>query len=1287
MPIMQALIVGGGKADNIVIDTDYFPNPKPQITILPGDRSVIFDTSLIIGAPIIDVELWAGGGASGSARDGISGSGGAGGYVRARVNVSDIPQIEIKVGGGGGAGNPEYYAIPSAEYATENIATISPVGSAQVNTSVSLSSPFQTSVTELGAVEGTNPAVSYVASATGPAVASFSVGSGLIVAGDVIFLAASCDEGTLTLPTSPTGWSLLLTAAGSPSRLLAYKYVETADIVSGSVTISGLQPSITVNGVARPVSYVAQVYRNVDSLLNNPNAIQLFAPIISAGQPTLPNVASQLTNCMIASFGFFDNVGLLPTAITAPTGHINLISQSSNSVSTITPVTTLTGNTFVATQNTDTSFTVDGLQAGDFVVVVAGSDGLTPASPTGWVSFTSGGVNPGRRVAYTFATGTSITLSGLSDPSNNPDDNIAYAVLAFRGVDPDAPINAFANAVGGPNGNPDPPPVTTTIDGCMIVALGVLDDDSEAPSVTAPNNGYTLGPVAATLTTGDNANAATVMSAYLLQTTAGTATPNGFGSNGSDDWSAHTLALSPLRIDSTVMTANRTLPTAATYTNNSFGITGASEASVGVSVLLTRSNNITASPTSMTIPTLTLNDIIIVASFADAGAPNIPTGFAAISSGTGYALSWKRWASAADSTISTLSPLGVDNNGNTALIRHVAYTYTNVSTLDPIIFSEATGVNSTTITTNSIALDGPQYACIPFAFIRDVSLTAANISATNLNYTLGTVYPVGTNSTGISEATLVSAFRNGLPDSPTETPTSFTVTQPVNWNSVTVGLRPTATPSGFTGSIPLPPGTTVGDLVLCASVSDEGTLDTPSGLGVFYNSIQNITNGSPSYQLSYKFITSPTETTVDGLTGTTFTAGGAARGTAHIVQVFRGVDNSVIISSVGPDTNTNGNPDPPQIGGVTVNDAVVAFAFVDDISVTATPPGGYTAGPIQAVGINPNSTQEATVMCAYNLTPTIPNENPGPFLVSNDDNWDAITIRLQKNITQRFYDFPLNPGGCGGSSGGYTALLNNITKELILLVGGGGGGGGSSIIPNGSITFTPAGEANRSVGGNGGVGGGNGNTDGLPGSSGLSFFAGSFAIAGVGGGGGSSISGGAGGNSIQSGVIISVLNPGETGVAYTNTTFGGRGANFPYNTADIPLQGANATGGYIAGRGGGSSRTQSITFDAAIPSDCGGAGGAGYYGGGGGGPGLYGGGGGGGGGSAYANPAIVTIISSEVGVSTSPAGKSSPFWTFPVAVGGSSAIGNITTPTVPATVTSIGSTGGNGRAVITYFTI
>jgi hypothetical protein len=1304
---MQALIVGGGTEEDVIFDTSYIPTPKDLVTITPPFTGIT-STFNIIGAPILTVELWGGGGASGSARDGISGAGGAGGYVKALVNVTDIPGVRIQVGGGGGAGIPEYYAIPSDEYLTENIANIISVGTSSVNSQITLTSPFEVGAARstTAATEGSNPAVSYVSSSSGSSVIQLPTTS---LAGDIILLASSCDEGNILLAT---GFSAISNGTGNPSYRLSYKYVATAN-----ETISGLEP--TING--RPVSHVAQVFRGVNPIATEGVISQGLQT--NPGLPTLPDATSELSGCMLASFGFFDNVGLLPTAITAPTGHLNLISASSNSVLPITPVTTLTGNTFVAVNAADTSFTVSGLQAGDFVIVVAGSDGQTPANPTGWTSLPGsaggagpGGNNPGRRVSYTFATGTSITLDGLSNPENNPGNdppilnrNIAYAVLAFRNVDPDSPINGSANDIGGPNGNPEAPVVTTTIDGCMIVALGVLDNDSMASTVVAPT-GYTLGPVAATGTDGGTQDSATVMSAYLPQTTAGTTNLAQFtntNADASDNWSAHTLALSPLIIDSTVMAASRALPTATDYTNGSFGITGASEPSVGTSILLVRNNNFVPSSSTMSITGSLVGDIIIVASVNDNLTPSLPAlpsgSFANISNGTGYRLSWKRVESVdinavtGQVTVSGLTSLGQDNNNNSALIRHVAYVYRGAVDLR---FSAALNGTGNSINTPNISAPADetlsQYACIPFGFIRNVSLTTG-ITASDPNYTLGTIYPVGTDSTGISEATLVNAFRNGLPDATPETPTDFTITSSVNWSSVTVALSPSATSSTFSGSINLPVGTQVGDLVLVASVADGGTLGTArSGAsGPFYQSLYNETNQTPSYRLSYKFIESATETTVDNLSVSTLNIGGdgppTPRGTAHTVQVFRGVNPLLPILSSGPDNGTNNQPDSPLIGVVSPNNTVVSFAFIDDRSVSVTgTPAGYTLGPVASVGTNPNSNSEATIISAYNSTPTSPNEDPGNFTISNADDWDAVTILLQNNVTQKFYNFPLNPGGCGGSSGGYTALyaVGGLRDgQLILMVGGGGGGGGSAIIPSGSTIFTPQYEASRSVGGSGGVGGGNGG-NGLPGSNGLSFLAtgGAFSIAGQGGNGGTTVSGGIGGNSFRNTTVIPVLNPGETGVEYTNITSGGRGANFPYNTSDIPLQGANATGGYMAGRGGGSSRTDSTLVDAAIPSDCGGAGGPGYYGGGGGGPGLYGGGGGGGGGSSYYDPTVVTIISSEVGIGTNPAGRGSEFWSFPIAVGGTPAIGNLTAG-VPATTTSIGSTGGDGRAVVTFFTV
>jgi len=1312
MPIMQALIVGGGQTDDEIFDTNYLP--KETFTIQRADGSALFDTNDIIGPPIIDVELWGGGGASGSARDGISGSGGAGGYIKARVNVLGINNIRVQVGGGGGGGIPEYFSVPDVtEFDPQNIANITPVGTASANSAVTLTTPSEKTAlrSTVQATAGVNPAVSYISSVVAAPGATSIITTSAV--GDLIVLASSCDEGTIPQLAGYT--TLSFSNAGNPSYRVQYKVTALAN-----ESIAGLTASLTVGGVARPVSHLAQVFRNVDTV----SGIDANASA-TINQPNSPNIASLLTGAMGVSFGFFDDIGIPPASITAPTGHANLaVAHSSNSPTSVTPVTTITGNTFIAVNAADTSFTVGGIQAGDFHILIAGSDGQTPGNPTGWTSLSSGGNGPGRRVSYTFATGTTETISGLSDPSNNPDENIAYTVLAFRGVDQDQPINdsIIDTLGGGGDDEPNPPAVTTTVDGCMIVAAAVLDDDNAAVDFTnLTAAGYTAGPTAATGNLGDTNDAATVMSAYISQTTAGTIDPPTFITTDGgtppapspDNWFAITVALAPAKIDSTVMVANQALPSATNYNPSAFGLGGLSGPSWGVSVLLSRSNNFVSSPTAITLPAgAVANDIIIVASFTDAGTPNLPTGFSDLSIGPGYRLSWKTWATATDNTINGLSALGQDNNGNSALIRHVAYVYTNVSTVDPVNTASSTGTNDTIINPGTVALDGPDYAVVPFVFIRDVSLTASNISASDPNYTLGTVYPVGSNSTGISEATLVNAFRSGLPDNANETPTSFNITPSgVNWSSVTVALRPRATSSTFTGSITLPTGTQVGDLVLVASVSDGGTLSTPSWAGgpSSYNSITNINNQVPSYQLSYKFVESTLETTVDGLSATTLNVGGGGgtqpRGTAHIVQVFRGADPAAAIS-FNDSSNNNGNPNPPSINGVAANNIVAAFAFVDDISITATPPTGYTLGALQSVGTNPNGTQEATVMCAYNLTPSTPTEDPDVFNVSNDDAWEAVTILIENNVTEKFFNNPADPGGVGGSSGGYTAILNGdtIPNEVILIVGGGGGGGGSSVRPVTAPANTVPDGATRSVAGNGGVGG-NGVALAGAGSSGLSYLSplGTYSVAGQGGAGGNASTGGLGGNSvqIQAGIPVAITNStsGEAGYGApfiidaqssdpsgTSPAVGGRGGNSPWNTTGAPLRGANATGGYIGGRGGGASRLISIVSDAPIASDCGGAGGAGWRGGGGGGSGQYGGGGGGGGGAGYYDPSRVTILSSEVGILTSPGGQSSEFWNFPISVGGESITGNVV-PSTSATTTSIGQTGGDGRAVITYFTI
>ena len=185
------------------------------------------------------------------------------------------------------------------------------------------------------------------------------------------------------------------------------------------------------------------------------------------------------------------------------------------------------------------SFTITGIQSGDFILVAGASDSTNITGPTG---FTNGGndggsTSPVSYWGYVFSTGTSYTVSGLQG-SGTSSNGCAYIYMVFRNVNATTPIDVSS----GPTGSLDPPSITTNFDGCMIVALAMVDDDNQAPNVTAPS-GYTLAAAEDVGTTGNDINGATVMGAYLAQTSAGVANPGAFTIGSTDSYDSFTIAL------------------------------------------------------------------------------------------------------------------------------------------------------------------------------------------------------------------------------------------------------------------------------------------------------------------------------------------------------------------------------------------------------------------------------------------------------------------------------------------------------------------------------------------------------------------------------------------------------------------------------------------------------------------------------------------------------------------------------------------------------------------------
>ena len=245
------------------------------------------------------------------------------------------------------------------------------------------------------------------------------------------------------------------------------------------------------------------------------------------------------------------------------------------------PTITYVGGT--SDSDNSSSFTLSGLQSGDLVLYFSAEDGAGVATPTGasWTAIPGlttqpdNDYSPSSAAFYVFATGTSVTASGL-----NTGDHHVRVMIAFRGVNSTNPfdVNATEYTVGM-SGLPNPPSITPVTDNSMIVAVGLLDDEDIANSISPPT-GYTTALNMDSQGGADDAgfNGATIMTAYKLLATAAAEDPATFtSSNGSanDPNKGITIALRPgtssTWTDLSGKGNNGTLTNGPTYSSNNGG--------------------------------------------------------------------------------------------------------------------------------------------------------------------------------------------------------------------------------------------------------------------------------------------------------------------------------------------------------------------------------------------------------------------------------------------------------------------------------------------------------------------------------------------------------------------------------------------------------------------------------------------------------------------------------------------------------------------------------------------
>ena len=175
------------------------------------------------------------------------------------------------------------------------------------------------------------------------------------------------------------------------------------------------------------------------------------------------------------------------------------------------------------------------LQQGDLVIVGTSSDTERYpgdfSDPTGYTLGQASESGVQGVWWYKFMGSTPDTqVSGLLN-----DSRTTHFYSVFRGVDQVSTIASTATPNSATTGMPNPPSLSATADN-MVLAMGFLDDDNIASSVTAPS-GYTLSASSNATSAG-----ASIMLAYKTSA-GGTEDPEAFGGSGTDAWVGMTAEL------------------------------------------------------------------------------------------------------------------------------------------------------------------------------------------------------------------------------------------------------------------------------------------------------------------------------------------------------------------------------------------------------------------------------------------------------------------------------------------------------------------------------------------------------------------------------------------------------------------------------------------------------------------------------------------------------------------------------------------------------------------------
>lgn len=187
--------------------------------------------------------------------------------------------------------------------------------------------------------------------------------------------------------------------------------------------------------------------------------------------------------------------------------------------------------------------TLPGPPAADDIVIFAcvNDAAITPGLQTsGYTDIHTGATAlPGFESGFKKMGGTPDTIITFNQTFTA--DSTTGVLQVWRGQDLTTPEDTTPTTDSAGSGMPDSPSITTITDGALVFAIGFLDDENIASSVTVPSGYGDLLANDVSVFVGN----ATVMIASKEVASAGAEDPAVFGGSGTNDWVSATFALRP----------------------------------------------------------------------------------------------------------------------------------------------------------------------------------------------------------------------------------------------------------------------------------------------------------------------------------------------------------------------------------------------------------------------------------------------------------------------------------------------------------------------------------------------------------------------------------------------------------------------------------------------------------------------------------------------------------------------------------------------------------------------